>query len=47
MYLNEREDVNLQYMPNTPKKPVNPRAISRGRTSLKPNGKCSVFVLHM
>lgn len=38
---------HLQYMPNTPKKPVRPRAISSERTSLIPNGKCSVFLYHM
>lgn len=38
---------HLQYMPKTPKKPVRPRAISNGRTSFIPNGKCSVFLYHM
>jgi hypothetical protein len=42
-----RLDPDLQYIPKTPKNPNRPRAISRGRTSLMPKGKCSVFLYHM
>lgn len=39
--------IDLQYMPNTPKKPNRPRAMSRDRTSLIPNGKYSVLLYHI
>jgi hypothetical protein len=38
---------DLQYIPNTPKKPVKPRATNRGLTSRRPHGKCSVFLYHI